>query len=92
MIDAQQNYTTTEKELLDVVFAFDKFWSYLVGSKVIVFTDHLALKYLISNTDDKPSLIQWVLLLQEIDLEIRDKKETDHSTLKYIYRVRLQYT
>ena len=40
----QRNYTTTEKELLAIVFAFDKFRSYLIGSKVIVFTDHAALK------------------------------------------------
>ena len=52
--DAQLNYTTTEKELLAVVFAFDKFRSYLIGTKVIVFTDHSAIKYLISKKDAKP--------------------------------------
>ena len=46
--DAQKNYTTTEKELLAVVYAIDKFRSYLVGSKVIVYTDHAALKYLLT--------------------------------------------
>ena len=44
--EAQKNYTTTEKELLAVILALDKFWSYLVGSLVIIFTDHVALKYL----------------------------------------------
>ena len=44
--DTQRNYTTTEKELLAIVFAFDKFRSYLIGAKVIVFTDHTTLKYL----------------------------------------------
>ena len=72
--EAQQNYTTTENELLAVVFSFDKFCSYLVGSKVIVYTDHSALRYLLSKKDAKPRLIRWVLLLQEFDLEIRDKK------------------
>ena len=72
--EAQVNYATTEKELLAVVFAFDKFRSYLVGSKVILYTDHAAIKYLLSKKDAKPRLIRWILLLQEFDLEIRDKK------------------
>ncbi|WVZ76676.1 hypothetical protein U9M48_024629 [Paspalum notatum var. saurae] len=70
----QLNYSTTEKELLAVVFAIDKFRSYLVGAKVIIYTDHAALKYLLTKKDAKPRLIRWVLLLQEFDIEIRDKK------------------
>ena len=54
MTEAQTHYTTTEKELLAVVFAFDKFRSYLVGTKVIVYTDHSAIKYLIAKKDAKP--------------------------------------
>ncbi|XP_022870152.1 uncharacterized protein LOC111389466 [Olea europaea var. sylvestris] len=61
-------------ELLAAVYAFDKFRSYLVGSKVIVYTDHTALKYLLTKNDAKPRLICWMLLLQEFDIEIRDKK------------------
>ena len=61
--EAQVNYTTTEKELLAIVFALDKFRSYLVGSKVIVFTDHAAIKYLLTKQDAKPRLIRWILLL-----------------------------
>ena len=49
--DAQLNYSTTEKELLVVVFALDKFRSYLVGSKVLIYLDHAALKYLLSKKD-----------------------------------------
>jgi hypothetical protein len=60
---AQLNYTTTEKELLAVVFAIDRFRSYLVEVKVIVYTDHAALKYLLTKKDAKPRLIRWVLLL-----------------------------
>ena len=74
LIGAQLNYATTEKELLAVVFAIDKFSSYLVGAKVIIYTDHAALKYLLTKKDAKPRLIRWILLLQEFDLEIKDKK------------------
>ncbi|XP_022853864.1 uncharacterized protein LOC111375292 [Olea europaea var. sylvestris] len=56
--EALLNYTTTEKELLTVVYAFNKFWSYLVGSKVIVYTDHAAIKYLMEKKDAKPRLIR----------------------------------
>ena len=66
--EAQLNYATTEKELLAVVFAIDKFRSYLVGAKVIVYTDHVALKYLLTKKDAKPWLIRWILLLQEFDI------------------------
>jgi hypothetical protein len=56
--DAQLNYSTTEKELLAVIFALEKFRSYLIGSKVIVFTDHAALRYLFAKKDAKPRLIR----------------------------------
>ncbi|GJT96061.1 reverse transcriptase domain-containing protein [Tanacetum coccineum] len=75
MTDAQAHYTTTEKELLAVVYAFEKFWSYLVLSKTIVYTDYSALKYLLVKQDAKPRLLRWILLLQEFDVIIRDKKE-----------------
>jgi len=54
----QLNYATTEKELLAVVFGIDKFRSYLVGANVIVYTDHAALKYLLTKKDAKPRLIR----------------------------------
>ncbi|CAL1381690.1 unnamed protein product [Linum trigynum] len=72
--DAHENYTTTEKELLAVIFAFDKFRSYLVLSKVVVYTDHSAIRFLMSKADANPRLIRWILLLQEFDVEIKDKK------------------
>jgi hypothetical protein len=71
---AQLNYATTEKELLEVVFSFEKFRSYIVNSKVIVYTDHAAIRYLLAKKEAKPRLIRWILLLQEFDVEIRDKK------------------
>ncbi|GJY59480.1 reverse transcriptase domain-containing protein [Tanacetum coccineum] len=75
MTDAQAHYTTTEKELLAVVYAFEKFRPYLVLSKTIVYTDHSALKYLLAKQDAKPRLLRWILLLQEFDVIIRDKKK-----------------
>ena len=64
--NAQMNYTTTKKELLVVVFTCDKFRSYLVGSLVVVLSDHAALKYLLSKKDSKARLVRWILLLQEL--------------------------
>ena len=66
--EAQRNYTTTEKELLAIVYALDKFRAYLVGSIIIIFTDHSVLKYLFTKQDAKARLIRWVLLLQEFNL------------------------
>lgn len=66
----QHNYTTAEKEVLVVVFAFDKFRPYLLCYKVIVNTDHAILKYLFEKKD---ALIRWILLLREFYFKIKDK-------------------
>ncbi|GJR51099.1 reverse transcriptase domain-containing protein [Tanacetum coccineum] len=79
MTEAQIHYTTTEKEMLAVVYAFEKFRPYLVLSKSIVYTDHSALKYLMNKQDAKPRLLRWVLLLQEFDITISDKKRNEST-------------
>ena len=61
-----------------MVFACDKFRSYIVDSKVTVHTDHAAIKYLIEKKDAKPRLNRWVSLLQEFDLHITDRKGVEN--------------
>ncbi|KAJ9555676.1 LOW QUALITY PROTEIN: hypothetical protein OSB04_010290 [Centaurea solstitialis] len=76
---AQANYSTTEKELLAVVFALEKFRQYLL--------DHAALRYLMTKKDAKPRLIRWILLLQEFDLEIRDKSGAQNLVADHLSRI-----
>lgn len=85
--EAQINYATTEKDLLIIVYAFEKFRYYLIGSKVIVYTDHAAIKYLLTKPDSKKRLIRWILLLREFDLEICDKKGTQNLVEDHLSRL-----
>jgi len=67
-----------KRNFFAVVFACDKFRSYVVDSKVTVHTDHAAIKYLMEKKDAKPRLIWWLLLLQEFDLHIIDRKGAEN--------------
>ena len=81
---AQSNYRTTEKEFLVVVFALENFRSYIVGSPVTIFTNHAALKYLLSKQDTKPWLTRWILLYQKFNLTIKDKKGVENAVYDHL--------
>ena len=89
--EAQRNYTTTVKELLAVVYALDKFHAYLIGADIIIFIDHLALKYLLTKKNDNARLIRWVLLLQEFNLQIRDIKGVENVVADHLSRLTMAH-
>nr|GEW34649.1 reverse transcriptase domain-containing protein [Tanacetum cinerariifolium] len=91
MNDVESNYTTTEKEMLVVVYAFEKFRSYLIMNKSIVHTDHFALKYLFAKKDAKARLLRWVLLLQEFDFKVLDTKGAENLAADHLSRLENSY-
>ena len=72
-----------------MVFACEKFRPYILGPHVIIHTDHAAIKYLMAKKKAKPRLIRWVLLLQEFDLEINDKKGSDNVIADHLSRMEM---
>ncbi|GJY53763.1 reverse transcriptase domain-containing protein [Tanacetum coccineum] len=91
MTEAETNYTTTEKEMLAVVYAFEKFRSYLIMNKSVVYTDHSALKYLFNKKDAKARLLRWVLLLQEFDFSVIDTKGAENYAADHLSRLENPY-
>nr|GEY29410.1 reverse transcriptase domain-containing protein [Tanacetum cinerariifolium] len=91
MNQAETNYTTTEKEMLAVVYAFKKFRSYLIMNRSIVYTDHSALKYLFSKKDVKARLLRWILLLQEFDFKDIDTKGAENYATDHLSRLENPY-
>nr|GEX68061.1 reverse transcriptase domain-containing protein [Tanacetum cinerariifolium] len=85
--EAESNYTTTEKEMLAVVYAFEIFQSYLIMNKSIVYTDHSALKYLFAKKDSKERLLLWVLLLQEFTFKVIDTKGAENLAADHLSRL-----
>nr|GEW92413.1 reverse transcriptase domain-containing protein [Tanacetum cinerariifolium] len=88
---AESNYTTTEKEMLAVVYAFEKFRSYLIMNKSIVYTDHSALKYLFAKKDAKARLLRWILLHQEFDFKVIDTKGAENYAADHLSRLENPY-
>nr|GFA11931.1 reverse transcriptase domain-containing protein [Tanacetum cinerariifolium] len=91
MNQAEANYTTTEKEMLAVVYAFEKFSSYLIMNKSIVYTDHSALKYLFAKKDAKARLLCWNLLLQEFDFKVIDTPGAENYAADHLSRLENPY-
>nr|GEV09338.1 reverse transcriptase domain-containing protein [Tanacetum cinerariifolium] len=91
MTEAESNYTTTEKEILAMVYAFEKFRSYLIMKKSIVYTDHSTLKYLFAKKDSKARLLQWVLLLQEFKFKVIDTKGAENLPADHLSRLENPY-
>nr|GEZ16008.1 reverse transcriptase domain-containing protein [Tanacetum cinerariifolium] len=88
---AKTKYTTTEKEMLAVVYAFEKFRSYLIMNKSIVYTDPSALKYLFAKKDAKARLLRWIILLQEFDFKVIDTKGAENYAANHLSRLENPY-
>ncbi|GJX87967.1 reverse transcriptase domain-containing protein [Tanacetum coccineum] len=91
MTEAESHYTTTEKEMLAVVYAFEKFRSYLILNKSIMYTDHSALKYLFAKKHSKLRLLRWVLLLQEFKFKVIDTKGAENLAVDHLSRLENPY-
>ncbi|GJR34045.1 reverse transcriptase domain-containing protein [Tanacetum coccineum] len=89
MTEAETNYTTTKKEMLAVVYAFEKFRSYLIMTKSVVYTDHSALKYLFNKKDAKARLLRWVLL--EFDFKVINTKGAENYAADHLSRLENPY-
>nr|GFB88680.1 reverse transcriptase domain-containing protein [Tanacetum cinerariifolium] len=87
MNQAEENYTTSEKEMLAVVYAFEKIRSYLIMNKSIVYT----LKHLFAKKDAKARLLRWILLLQEFDFKVIDTRGAENYAADHLSRLENPY-
>lgn len=76
-----------EQEFLTIVYEFEKFWAYLLGTRVVIHTDHDALCYLMEKKDAKTKLISWMLLLQEFEFEVKDRKDCENQVSDHLSRL-----
>ena len=88
----QMHYMTMKKELLATVYVLKKLRTYILRSKIIIYSNHAALKYVLSKKEAKPRLIRWVLLLQHFDLEIKDKKGSKNSIVDHLSHLYISST
>nr|GEZ77765.1 reverse transcriptase domain-containing protein [Tanacetum cinerariifolium] len=91
MNDVESNYTTIEKEMLAILYAFEKFRSCLIMNKSIVHMDHSALKYLFAKKDAKARLLRWVVLIQEFDFKVLDIKGAENLAADHLSRLENPY-
>nr|GFB37012.1 reverse transcriptase domain-containing protein [Tanacetum cinerariifolium] len=91
MNQAEANYTTTDKEMLAVVYAFKIFCSYLIMNKSIVYNDHFTLKYLFAKKDTKALLLCWILLFQEFDFKVIDTRGAENYAADHLSRLENPY-
>nr|GFB93874.1 reverse transcriptase domain-containing protein [Tanacetum cinerariifolium] len=91
MNQAEANYTTTEKEMLAVVYTFKKYHSYFIMNKSIIYTDHSTLKYLFTKKDVKAHLLRWILLLQEFDFKVIDTRGAENYAADHLSRLENPY-
>ena len=83
------NYTVIEKELLDVIYALNKFKHYVTGYPIFVHTDHSAIRYLMNKLAVTGQLARWLLLLQEFDITIVDKPRKSNVVANYLSRLHI---
>ncbi len=74
----EQNYITTEREALVMVYALHKFRHYMLGNKFTFFVDHMALVYLVNKPQVFGMLVRWLLLFLEYDFKIDYKPGRSH--------------
>lgn len=81
------NYTMTEKELLVVIYAINKFWHYITRYHIFVYTDHVAIRYIMNKPISLGRITRWLLLLEEFDVTIVDKPRKGNVVSDFLYRL-----